>query len=647
MQKVSIGLGASRRTTLITANKMKKKRVTIRDHHAEAALFGRRVFVSLVVVVIALGILLSNMYRLQVVNHHSFQTRSNDNRIKVVPLAPNRGLIYDRHGRILAENRPVLSLEVTPEKVTDLADTLTRLQQVLEFDDEVIQSFHDNRRRERRFSQVTLLDRLTEEQAARFAVRQHDFPGVSIEARLVRHYPYGDALTHALGYVAKINPNDLNKLREENKQANYAATRVIGKLGIERYYEELLHGTIGFEQVEVDIHGRAIRTLSVQPPIPGQDLHLEIDIELQQFAYDLLGNDRGSIILMDPRDGAIRAIVSKPSYDPNWFAQGITHAQYQSLLNSPHSPLLNRSTQGGYPPASTVKPQVALVGLDEGVITPTTRIWDPGWFQIEGVNHRYRDWLAWGHGWVDVTSSLVESCDTFYYDLALKLGIDTLHDHMVRYGFGERTGIDINEEAAAVMPSRGWKRARFNQPWYAGETVSVGIGQSYWTTTPIQLAVGTAVLTNRGHRPVPRLLHALQEGDIILPAVVESREPVVLNNAEHWDVILDALNRTVSTVKGTAHRAFRGASYTSGGKTGTAQVRSIGQEEKYNAEEIDERYRDNAMYVGYAPATDPEVVVVVAVENTIGGGGSVAAPMARKLLDFYFAQEQAHAQVEQ
>ncbi|PHR66368.1 MAG: penicillin-binding protein 2 [Idiomarina sp.] len=623
---------------------MKQKRVTIRDHHAESALFGRRVFVSLIIVVIAFGVLFTNMYHLQVVDHQSFQTRSNDNRIKVVPLAPNRGLIYDRRGRILAENRPVMSLEVTPEKVQNLDQTLSALQQLLEIDQETIAEFHESRRRERRFNQIILLDRLTEQQAARFAVRQHEFPGVSIEARLVRHYPYGEAITHALGYVAKINRNDLTKLRGEDKQANYAATRVIGKLGIERYYEELLHGTIGYQQVEVDIHGRNIRTLSVEPPIPGQDLHLELDVELQQYAFDVLGNDRGSIILMDPRDGAIRAMVSKPSYDPNWFAQGISFAQYQSLLNSHHSPLLNRSTQGGYPPASTVKPQLAVLGLEQGTITPTTQIWDPGWFQIDGVDHRYRDWLAWGHGWVNVTDAIVESCDTFYYDLALKLGIDTIHDDMIRYGFGARTGIDIAEESAAVMPSRGWKRARFNQPWYAGETVSIGIGQSYWTTTPIQLAVGTSVLVNKGERPVPRLLHAIQEGEVVLPAVVENREPVTLTNPRNWDVALRAMNLTVSSIKGTAHNSFRGAAYTSGGKTGTAQVRSIGQEEEYNAEEIDERYRDNAMYVGYAPAENPELVVVIAVENTIGGGGSVAAPMARKLLDFYFEQEQRYAQ---
>ncbi|MBR9908193.1 MAG: penicillin-binding protein 2 [Gammaproteobacteria bacterium] len=623
---------------------MKHKRVTIRDHHAEAALFARRVFVSLIIVVATFGVLLSNMYQLQVVEHQSLQTRSNDNRIKVVPLAPNRGLIYDRYGRILAENRPVLSLEVTPEKVADLDHTLTQLQHILQLTDDDIAQFHENRRRERRFNQVILRDRLTEQQAAQFAARQHEFPGVSIEARLVRHYPYGEAITHALGYVAKINSGDVAKLQEQGKSANYAATRVIGKLGIERYYEEQLHGAIGFQQVEVDIHGRNIRTLSIDPPVPGQDLHLELDVDLQQYAYELLGEERGSIILMDPRDGAIRAMVSKPSYDPNWFAQGISYAQYQGLLNSKHSPLLNRSTQGGYPPASTVKPQIAVLGLEEGIINSKTKIWDPGWFQIEGVDHRYRDWLAWGHGWVNVVDAIVESCDTFYYELALKLGIDSIHDHMVKYGFGERTGIDIAEESAAVMPSRGWKRARFNQPWYAGETVSIGIGQSYWTTTPMQLAVGTAVVVNQGQRPVPRLLAAIQEGEVKLPAVVESREPVVLKNANNWNIVKKAMDLTVSSIKGTAHSAFKDANYTSGGKTGTAQVRSLGQEEEYNAEEIAERYRDNAMYVGYAPADNPELVIVIAVENALGGGGSVAAPMARKLLDFYFEQEQQHAQ---
>lgn len=624
---------------------MRRRRTTIRDHHAESALFGRRVVVALVVVVGVFFVLLANMYQLQVKQFETFQTRSNDNRIKVVPLAPNRGLIYDRNGKLLAENIPVLSLEVIPERVDDLNQTITDLSNLLGLTQEQIDQFERNRKRERRFEQVILLDQLSEEQAARFAARQHDFPGVSIEARLVRYYPYGDTLTHALGYVAKINQRDVQRLKDQGINANYAATRTIGKLGVEGYYEEQLHGTVGYQQVEVDIHGRQLRTLEIEPPIPGQDLVLEIDIELQKRAQEILGDQRGTIIVMDPEDGGIMAMVSQPSYDPNWFAQGISVAQYRSLLNSRHSPLLNRATQGGYPPASTIKPQLAVVGLEEGIITRDSKVWDPGWFQIKGVDHKYRDWLSWGHGWVNVNTAIIESCDTFYYDLALKLGIDTISEHMQNYGFGELTGIDIGEESAGVMPSRGWKRARFNQPWYAGETVSIGIGQSYWTVTPMQLAVATAVLVNRGERPVPRLLNAIQDAGIELPAVVEQKPPVQLRNPEHWDVALDGMEKVVSSIQGTAHKAFRGADYTSGGKTGTAQVRSIGQDEEYNAEEIAERYRDNAMYVGYAPVENPELVIVITAENVIGGGGSVAAPMARELLDFYFAAKQPHAKV--
>ncbi|KFZ31547.1 penicillin-binding protein 2 [Pseudidiomarina salinarum] len=622
---------------------MVKQRATIRDHQAESALFARRAWFALFLVTAVFGILFYNMYNLQVVQHQNFQTRSNDNRIKIVPLAPNRGLIYDRNGQLLAENRPVLSLELVPERVPELDDTLARLQKLLALSDQQIEEFQQSRKRERRFNQVILLDRLTEAQVARFAVRQHEFPGVSIEARLVRYYPHGDVLTHALGYVAKINRKDLEKLRAKGVHANYVATRTMGKLGIERFYEEQLHGVIGFQQVEVDIHGRPLRTLSVQPPVPGQDLQLELDLDLQRYAHEQLGDGRGSIIIMDPRDGGLLAMVSKPGYDPNWFAQGISYKQYQSLLSSQHSPLLNRSTQGGYPPASTIKPQLAILGLEEGIITPDTKIWDPGWFKINNIDHRYRDWLAWGHGWVNVASAIIESCDTFFYDLALKMGIDKISEHMSQYGFGDYTGIDIAEESAALMPSRGWKRARFNEAWYAGETISIGIGQSYWTATPIQLAVATSVLVNQGIRPVPRFLQSIREGDIELPAVVEQRPPVVLNNPANWQLALDAMQNVVSGAKGTARAAFRGANFTSGGKTGTAQVRSIGQDEEYIAEDIAEKYRDNAMYVGYAPAENPEIVVIVTIENAVGGGGSVAAPMARNIMDFYFSQEQKRA----
>ncbi|WP_278361043.1 penicillin-binding protein 2, partial [Idiomarina abyssalis] len=451
-----------------------RQRTHIRDHDTEAAVFGRRVLVAMVIVVAAFVALASNMYHLQVSEHNELQTRSNDNRIKLLPLAPNRGLIYDRNGVLLAENTPIYSLDVTPEEIDDLDSTLSQLQKLLSFPDTTIDRFYRNLKNQRRFNNVPLLDDLNEQQLAIFAAQQHKYPGVSIEARLIRNYPHKELLTHAVGYVAKINRNDVEKLRESGELPNYAASRTIGKLGIEKYYEKELHGEVGYQSVEVNNRGRAVRTLSIEAPTPGQDIVLELDLELQRKAAELLGEQRGSIILMDATTGGILSMTSTPSYDPNWFVNGISVKQYQSLLNSTQSPLLNRVTQGAYPPASTVKPQIGLLGLEDGTITEKTRIWDPGWFEIKGVDRRYRDWLAWGHGWVDVETAITESCDTFYYDLALKLGVDKISSFMEQFGFGQKTGIDLHEEVSALMPSRGWKRARFGQPWYAGETLSVG-----------------------------------------------------------------------------------------------------------------------------------------------------------------------------
>ncbi|MDV6315486.1 penicillin-binding protein 2 [Idiomarina sp. HP20-50] len=612
-----------------------RQRTHIRDHETEAALFSRRVLVAMAVVVTVFITLASNMYHLQVSEHNELQTRSNDNRIKLLPLAPNRGLIYDRNGTLLAENIPIYSLDVTPEAIPDLDKTLSQLQQLLDFPDSTLVRFHRNLKNQRRFNNVPLLDNLNERQLAIFAAQQYKYPGVSIEARLIRSYPHKELLTHAVGYVAKINPNDVKRLRENDELANYAASRTIGKLGIEKYYEKVLHGKVGYQSVEVNNRGRAVRTLSVEAPEPGQDIVLELDLALQRKALNLLGEKRGSIILMDAKTGGVLTMVSTPSYDPNWFVNGISYKQYQSLLNSTESPLLNRATQGAYPPASTIKPQIGLLGLEEEIITRKTRIWDPGWFEIDGVDRRYRDWLAWGHGWVDIETAITESCDTFYYDLSLKLGVDKISGFMRKFGFGEMTGIDIGEEVSALMPSRGWKRARFGQPWYAGETLSVGIGQSYWTATPIQLAVATAMIARNGEHPVPRLLQGKIDEGVFEKAPIIHKEPLTLSDSDNWDIINNAMRNVNMTPKGTANNAFEGAPYTSAGKTGTAQVRSLGQEEEYNAEDIAERYRDNAMYIGYAPATNPEVVVVVAIENSLGGGGSIAAPVAREMLDLW------------
>ncbi|MGM0429300.1 MAG: penicillin-binding protein 2 [Pseudomonadota bacterium] len=612
-----------------------RQRTHIRDHDTEAAVFGRRVLVAMVIVVAAFVALASNMYHLQVSEHNELQTRSNDNRIKLLPLAPNRGLIYDRNGILLAENTPIYSLDVTPEEIDDLDSTLSQLQKLLSFPDATIDRFYRNLKNQRRFNNVPLMDNLNEQQLAVFAAQQHKYPGVSIEARLIRNYPHKELLTHAVGYVAKINRNDVEKLRESGELPNYAASRTIGKLGIEKYYEKELHGEVGYQSVEVNNRGRAVRTLSIEAPTPGQDIVLELDLELQRKAAELLGEQRGSIILMDATTGGILSMASTPSYDPNWFVNGISVNQYQSLLNSTQSPLLNRVTQGAYPPASTIKPQIGLLGLEDGTITEKTRIWDPGWFEIKGVDRRYRDWLAWGHGWVDVETAITESCDTFYYDLALKLGVDKISSFMEQFGFGQKTGIDIHEEVPALMPSRGWKRARFGQPWYAGETLSVGIGQSYWTATPMQLAVATAMIANKGEHLVPRLLRGkIHEGEFE-EALITHREPLTLEDSSNWEVITRGMRNVNMEQKGTAQAAFKDAPYSSAGKTGTAQVRSLGQEEEYNAEDIAERYRDNAMYVGYAPANDPKVIIVVTIENSLGGGGSVAAPVARKMLDLW------------
>lgn len=613
-----------------------RKRTPIRDTESESTLFARRVFVAIAIIVAVFILLLGNLYTLQVKEHTELQTRSNDNRIKLVPVAPNRGLIYDRNGVLLAENKPVYSLEVIPEEVNDIEQTIEQLQRYLTISADDIAQFERNLGSQRRFSNVTLLDDINEQQVATFASHQHKFPGVSIEARLVRHYPYADLLTHVVGYVAKINRRDVERLTINNELANYAASRTIGKLGIEKHYEQTLHGKVGYQRVEVNHRGRAVRTLSTEAPVPGQDIVLELDIELQKKATEILGERRGSIILMDAQTGGLLAMASTPSYDANWFVNGISVKRYQSLLNSKDSPLLNRATQGGYPPASTIKPHIGLLGLEEGIITPSTRIWDPGWYEIKGVDRRYRDWLSWGHGWVTINSAIAESCDTFYYDLALKLGVDKISGFMSQFGFGETTGIDINEEIPALMPSRGWKRARYNQPWYAGETLSVGIGQSYWTATPIQLVAATAALANEGEQLVPRLLRGYGTINQLEPVQPAYKRPIIINNTSHWQTIKDAMQAVNMGDKGSARRSFSDAPYTSAGKTGTAQVVNLAEDEEYVAEEVAEKYRDNAMYVGYAPADDPQVVIAVALENVIGGGGSVAAPAAREMLDSWY-----------
>ncbi|EJT3522534.1 penicillin-binding protein 2, partial [Vibrio parahaemolyticus] len=536
-----------------------------------------------------------------------------------------------------AENRPVFNLELTPEKIKDIDATIQELQTILEITPEQIERFHRERKRTRRFKSVPLLTQLNEKQVAVFSVNQYRFPGVEISATLKRYYPYGEVLTHVIGYVSRINDRDMQRLIREEKDANYQATRDIGKLGIEKYYEDLLHGTAGYQEVEVNSRGRVIRTLKYVPPVPGKDIVLNLDINLQLYVHQLLDGRRGSAIVLDPRDNGVLAMVSSPSYDPNAFVHGISGKAYRDLLNDKNRPLVNRTTLGIYPPASTIKPFMAVAALQEGVITPNTTRNDPGYWRIPNSDTRpFRDWLRWGHGRVDVIKSIEESVDTFYYQIAYDLGIDRISNWMMMFGFGDYTGIDIYEESKANMPTRDWKMSRHKTPWYKGDTIPVGIGQGYWTATPMQIAKATSVLVNNGAVSAPHLLKStIDNGDNFEEQ--ETSEyvtyPPIQNVPEkYWDIAKEGMRRVNHGTRGTARRSFYNMSYQTAGKSGTAQVFGLGENEEYNADEIAEHLRDHALFTGFAPFDDPKVIVTLVLENA-GGGSSNGGPMARKIFD--------------
>jgi penicillin-binding protein 2 len=611
-------------------------RILIKDHLAEANLFARRTFIGLLVVCVMVAMVLTNLYYLQISRFEDYQTRANGNRIKVLPVPPNRGLIYDRNGILLAENRPVFSLKVIPEEMDELELTINKLSTLLNIDEEDVNDFYKDLKGNRRFKPVNLIDRLKPKELALFSARQHKYPGVSVEARLARYYPYASALTHVLGYVAKINKKDLQKLTEAGFEANYAATYDMGKRGIEKYHEEILHGKVGYQEVEVNNQGRIIRTLDFNPPVPGQDIVLNIDVNLQLEAKKAFTGEKGSIVAIDPQNGGILALYSSPSYDPNLFVHGISSKNYKKLLTSDR-PLFNRATQGQYPPASTVKPLLALAGLEEKVITPESQIYDIGKYQLKNVERVWRDHNPWGHGWVNVTKAIEVSCDIYFYDMAYKLGIDRISENMIEFGFGDYTGVDLHEEADGIMPSRGVVKALFNRPWYIGDTINIGIGQSYWTATPIQLSQSIAALVNKGRRIIPQIIRGKMLDDTVVIQDIKERRPINIRDENNWDIVLDAMYGTVNR-EGSARTAFRGAHYISAGKTGTAQLVTIAQDETYDASKLSKKNHDNAMYVGYAPYDKPQIALTVVVENA-GHGGAQAAPIARKIMDNYFKDQ--------
>ena len=609
------------------------KRAPIRNLNAENTLFLRRALLAFIGVIVLVLVLFTNLYQIQINLYEDYQTRANGNRIKLIPVAPNRGLIYDRNGVLLAENKPVHSLELIPEQIESIEQTLTTISSIIELSEAEHTRFMKSVKSQRRFKSITLKNQLSPTEVAKISVNLHQLTGVRIDARLKRFYPYGPSLTHVLGYVARITKKEQATISANNEETVYAATRDIGKQGIEKYYQRLLHGTPGHQEVEVNNRGRIIRVLNYHPPTHGQDLYLNIDVKLQQRAFDMLEGRRGSVVAIDPNNGAVLALVTSPSYDPNLFVHGISSKEYNKLL-SRDKPLINRATQGTYQPASTVKPFIALAALEEKIISDRTYINDPGWFKLPNVNRKFRDHLKWGHGKVNIYKALEKSCNTYFYDVAYRLGIDKLSNYMTQFGFGEYTGIDIHEEKSAIMPSRGWKRARYNQPWYIGDTISLGIGQSYWTVTPLQLAKSTATLATNGKIFVPQLLGASQSEQGLIQIPAKQAATITLKDNNNWNIIHKGMWNVTNKRGGTAYKVFGDAPYESAGKTGTAQVVGIAEDGKYDKDKIHERLRDNAIFVGYAPFDKPEIAISVAIENA-GHGGSSAAPIAREIFDIY------------
>ncbi len=611
------------------------QQLTLKDHLFETRLVMHRAIFLLVFGGILLLVLLTRLLYLQVISHEHFTTLSEDNRVKLQPIPPNRGLIFDRNGIVLAENLPSYRLEITPEQIDDMDATLDALGKILEIRDIDRTRFEKLRSRKPRFESIPLLFHLSDDDVARFSVNRHRFPGVDITAGLARHYPQGALGVHALGYVGRIDEQALKNL----DTSNYRGTTHIGKIGIEKTYEDLLHGKVGLQQVETTAQGRVLRVLNRTPPVSGHNLYLTLDSRVQAAAEQAFGGFAGSAIAMDPNNGDILAFVSMPTYDPNLFVNGIDYATYTALKDNDKEPLFNRALRGQYPPGSTVKPFMGLAGLERGITGTHSSTYCPGFYMLSGNSRKYRDWKRTGHGTVDLHKSIVQSCDVYFYDLALSLGIDGMHDYLEHFGFGRKTGVDIIGELSGLLPSREWKRQRRNQPWFPGETIITGIGQGFFLTTPTQLAVATAALANGGRILQPNLVLAEQEANSneLAPHHPRLVENITIGNQLHWDHVIQAMTDVVHSARGTARKIGEDSPYKIAGKTGTAQVYGLKEEEKYDAEAIEEKLRDHALFIAFAPVEKPRIVVAVVVEHG-GGGGSVAAPIARTILDAYLQE---------
>jgi penicillin-binding protein 2 len=603
---------------------------TLKDNQQEAALFRRRATVAAGFVLVMFLVLIGRYYYLQVVQYETYSTLSENNRVHLEAISPPRGFIYDRKGLLLADNQPTFTLTVNRQQVGNIDEMIKRLTPILQLSDDDVKRFYTRLRVARKFEEVPVKLRLTEEDIARFSEAKYELTGVNVSVELSRHYPYGDLFAHAIGYVSRIS----EKEEDELDPVEYAGTNLIGKIGIEKYYESLLHGKVGYQHVETNAHGQLIRVLKRTPPVRGNDLNLHLDYQLQKIAHDQLNGRRGAVVAIDPDTGGVLAFVSNPSFDPNPFVGGIPYKLYVEYRDHIDRPLYNRALQGIYPPGSTIKPFEGMGGLNYGLIDWDFRISDPGFYHLPGDTHMFRDWKKEGHGIVDLHKAIVQSCDTFFYQLSGRIGVDKFHDWMKNFGFGEKTGIDLVNESRGTLPSTQWKKERLKAPWYPGEMMSVGIGQGYFTATPLQLAMATAIMANGGHHIRPHLLM-----DTTGPKKYDAGNHPDYNipyagKPEDWGLMKMAMRDVVHGDGGTARAVgYSIKGYEMGGKTGTAQVKGIKQGEKYNEATVGERFLDHAWFIGFAPVDHPRIAVAVLVENG-KHGGSTSAPIARALFDY-------------
>ncbi len=608
----------------------------LKNPKLEIRYFRARVYFAALFVGLSVFMLGARLFYLQITSNEHYTTLSQENRVRIVPTPPTRGLIYDRNLKLIANNKPSYQIEITPVQVDDIEQAVSDISQFIHLEEHHLKKFYDDVNRNQAFESIPLKINLSDDEVARFAVNRHRFPGVEITARANRYYPLAGVSSHALGYVGRINVEEVQKLDKQN----YSGTSHIGKLGVEKYYEDILHGGVGYQHIEINAQGRKLRVLETVPPTPGSDLILTLDARLQKIAQDSLGERNGSVVAMDPLTGEVLVFVSTPTFDPNLFVNGISSKQFSLLRDDPDRPLFNRALRGQYPPGSTIKPMLALAGLHYGVTWAEKTMYAGPYFKLPGHKRKYRDWKKSGHGKVDMYKAITQSCDVYFYTLANNLGIDRMSEFLTQFNLGAKTALDTWGEARGIMPSQEWKRSVYGQPWYPGETVITGIGQGYMLTTPLQLATAVSALAMRGQGVRPRFLRAIRkQGDVEEIAHATAMQTIDVSNEYYWDQIISAMVDAVHKPNGTAYKIGKDAKYQIAGKTGTAQVFGLAEDEEYEAENIEEKLRDHGLFIAFAPVDDPKIAIAVIVEN--GGSGSrAAAPVAKVVMDNYLLSKE-------